>query len=271
MADLLAVKQLSFAYTAERVIDDVSFSMAEGEVVGLLGPNGSGKSTLIRLLGGLLRSRGAVFWYGRDIRDWPRTELARRIAYMPQSPTIDPAHTVMECLRLGRIPYLGLFGMESAADLQAITQAAETLGLTGWMNRRIGTLSGGQQQRVMLGKCMVQRPSVLLLDEPGTFLDLKHQAELITLLKQLARERRLTVLIAMHDLNLALACADRVILLNLGRIAADGPPDVAITEALLSSVYGIAMRRIDLPGGRPLFIPEQFTGNIASDQPHPLP
>jgi iron complex transport system ATP-binding protein len=238
----------------------VSVSLRTGETVALLGPNGSGKSTLLRvLLGQLAADAGNVRWEGRDVAAWPHRALARRVAYLPQSPTAEPDHTVLDVLRLGRAPYWGAFGLESPRDAQVVADVAAALDLSDLLGRPMDRLSGGQRQRVFLGRCLAQEPAALLLDEPTTFLDLRHQVELLRRLKRLAREESVGVLMASHDLNLAAAMSDRLVLLDGGAVAAEGPPREVLREDVLSRVYGVRMRRVDDARGAAAVVPELET------------
>ncbi|HET6248912.1 MAG TPA: ABC transporter ATP-binding protein [Tepidisphaeraceae bacterium] len=245
---LLSCNNLCFAYADTPVLAGLSFSLREGEVVALLGPNGSGKSTLLRCLLGQLAATGDIAWDGRPLSQWIRRELARRIAYLAQAVTPNPAQTVLDVLRMGRTPYLQAFGVESAHDMDVVREIAGSLDLSPLINRRIDELSGGQRQRVFLGRCLVQEPAVLLLDEPSTYLDLKHQVELGSLLRTLARQKKLAILMASHDLNLAGQIADRLIVLSQGRIAADGVARDVLRPDLLQSVYGVPMEAFESAG-----------------------
>jgi iron complex transport system ATP-binding protein len=250
---LLRAEHLSFAFSPDRpVLRDVSLSLTGGEMVALLGPNGSGKSTLIRAVLGHLPTDGAVRWLDRDARQWPPRELAKVAAYLPQSPADDAGYTVGEILRLGRSPYWGAFGVESPEDEKVVRDVARQLSLEDLLARPVHQLSGGQRQRVFIGRCLVQQPKALLLDEPSTFLDLKHQIDLCRLLKSLTRGLNLAVLMASHDLNLASSFADRAILLSEGTVAADAAPGDVLRPKLLSKVYGLAMERIDREGRAPV-------------------
>ena len=262
---LLEARDVHFAYDARQagslhhngVLRGVSLSLGSGEVVALLGPNGSGKSTLLRvLLGQLPADAGTVRWEGRDVASWPRRELARRVAYLPQSPTAEVDQSVVDVLRLGRSPYWGAFGLESARDAEVVAEVARTLDLSDLLDRPMDRLSGGQRQRVFVGRCLAQEPAALLLDEPTTFLDLRHQVELLQRLRGLARERSVAVLLASHDLNLAAALADRAVLLDQGIVAAEGPPGDVLREDVLSRVYGVRMRRVEGAGERAIVVPE---------------
>jgi iron complex transport system ATP-binding protein len=244
---LLAATNLAFAYGARRVLRDVSISLDRGEVVALIGPNGSGKSTLIRALLGHLPATGDIAWDGRPLASWPRRELAQTVAYLPQAPAYDVDQTVLDALRLGRSPYLKSFGIESADDVRVVHEVAAQLQLTDLLARYMDELSGGQRQRVFVGRCLVQQPAALLLDEPNTFLDLKHQAELVKLAHELARGRNMAVLLALHDLNLAAAVADRLVLLRDGAVVVAGLPAEVLRAEVLSTTFETPMRVLEGP------------------------
>jgi iron complex transport system ATP-binding protein len=245
---LLDVANLTFAYGQAPVLRDIRLQLSEGEVVALIGPNGSGKSTLIKSVIGFLRTPGDIRWDNKALHDWPRRELARFVAYLAQSPQYEPGQTVLDVLRLGRAPYWQLFGIESSGDSEVVSQIAQRLALTDILHRPLDQISGGQRQLVFVGRALVQEPRAILLDEPNTFLDLKHQVELMSLLRQLARERNVAVLMASHDLNLAAAHADRLILLDRGEIAGAGAANDVLLPDVLSRVYGVRMDRIERDG-----------------------
>ena len=258
-ATLLEAEGVTFAYGGDGrvVLRGVGMSLAAGEVVALLGPNGSGKSTLLRvLLGQLAAGEGAVRWRGRPVGEWPRRKLASVVAFLPQTPTYEAGQSVLDVLRLGRAPYWGAFGLESSEDERVVGEVARSLGLGELLGRAMEELSGGQRQRVFVGRCLAQQPSALLLDEPSTFLDLRHQVELLQLLRQLARERSVGVLMASHDLNVAAALADRLVLLDNGTVTGEGPPARVLDPQLLGRVYGVAMERVERGAGKvPLVVP----------------
>lgn len=254
-SELLRASDLRFAYGAQNAIDGVSLSVSAGEVVGLLGPNGSGKSTLIKLLlGSLPPAAGQVWWEGRPLSGWSRRQLARIVAYLPQAPVADPEQRVLDVLRLGRTPYLGTFGVETRRDLEVVQRVAASLDLTNLLHRPMDELSGGQRQRVFIGRCLAQEPRALLLDEPNTYLDLRHQVELCQWLVRLARQEQIAVVMALHDLSLAANFADRLLLLQSGKPIATGTPDEVLRPEVLTRVYGIPLDRLD-HAGRPLIVP----------------
>ena len=212
-------------------------------------PNGSGKTTLIKCLLGDLSGSGSIQWFGRELHLWRRRELARKVAYLPQSAAYQESQSVSEVICLGRAPYWGAFGLESAGDVHVVARVAAQLGLGDLLDRRMDELSGGQRQRVFLGRCLAQEPQALLLDEPGTYLDLRHQVELCNHLRALARTKGIGVLMAMHDLNLAAAYADRVILLDQGGVAAQGNPDKVLRPENSLTGLRISHRQAGSRGG----------------------
>jgi len=253
--NLLHAANLSFMYDARPALSGVSIDLRPGELVALLGPNASGKSTLIKCLLGHLRPAGEILWNDRLIRSWKPRELAGVIAYLPQSPSFDPDHTVADVLRLGRAPYLGTLGIESQHDMEIVRRVAATLELTDLLTRPLDALSGGQRQRVFIGRCLVQEPRALLLDEPSTYLDLKHQIDLLSLLQKLTREQNLAVLMASHDLNLAGLFANRLVLLDKGKVVVDGSAEDVLSPERIERVYGVTMERVILADGRSALIP----------------
>jgi ABC-type cobalamin/Fe3+-siderophores transport system ATPase subunit len=253
MNEVLKAKGVQFAYTQTPVLRDVSLALRPGEVMALIGPNGSGKSTLIKVLCGHLRSEGEIVIQDQPLGRWRRRMLARTIAYLPQSPTYDPASRVSDVLRLGRACYWGAFGVENEHDLAAVEEVARRLELHDLLERRMDELSGGQRQRVFIGRCLAQEPAILFLDEPNTYLDLKHQVDLLVLLRKLAHEHSLAVLMASHDLNLAGAFADELVLLADGRVMARGTAEQVLKGELISRAYGLEMVELNVPGHSLLF------------------
>jgi iron complex transport system ATP-binding protein len=241
MSSLLKTHHLSFAYGQRLVLSDVEMALAAGEVVALLGH---------------LRPRdGEVIWDNKPLRRWGRRELARAVAYLPQSPAWVPGQSVADVLRLGRAPYWGAFGVESAADVAIVRRIAQMLLLDELLDRPIDELSGGQRQRVFVGRALAQEPRAMLLDEPNTFLDLRHQVDLAALLRTLSRESNVAVLMASHDLNLAGMFADRLVLLEQGKVAAAGTPAEVLQPELLTRVYGVPIDRITAAPDRPVVLP----------------
>lgn len=239
MNPALRLVDLAFRYGASTVLDRISLELPRGALAGLVGPNGVGKSTLLRLCSGALRPwRGRVELDGRDLARYAPRERARRVAVVPQSLAIPFSFTAREFVALGRTPYLSQLRGERAEDRQAIDRALDLTETASFAERNILEISGGERQRVILALALAQEPEVLLLDEPTANLDVAHQLALLRLIRRLNREQNLTVLAAIHDLNLAALFLDRLILLGGGKVVADGPPSAVLTPGHVQSVFG---------------------------------
>ncbi|MBO0778499.1 MAG: ABC transporter ATP-binding protein [Ktedonobacteraceae bacterium] len=240
---LLEAQHICFGYTAQPLLYDLSLRVRSGEMIGLLGPNGSGKSTLLRLLSGALQpQQGRILLTERTLRQWGRRGVARRIAVVPQELHVPYAFTVEHLVSLGRMPFLHtFFGSLDGQDEAIMHDAMEATGITDLASRVFHELSGGERQRVMIAMALAQQPLLLLLDEPTSHLDIKYQIETLELVQQLNRERGVTIVAAMHDLNLAARYFPRLLLFQRG-IVADGGPTEVLEPALLSRVYGIDVR-----------------------------
>ncbi len=212
--------------------------MRAAEFTTIVGPNGAGKSTLLSILSGLRGGYiGSCQFGGIEIRNWPRRALARDLAFVPQSLRLDFPFRAEEIVTMGRTPH-GDGWFETDEDLAAIDRAMTETDTQVFRGRDFRSLSGGERQRVVLASALAQEPRVLLLDEPTTFLDLKHQIAMYRLLRDLARNGLMVVAVT-HDLNLAATFGDRVIALDQGRVAADGSPRDVVTEETLRSVFGV--------------------------------
>jgi iron complex transport system ATP-binding protein len=238
------------------VVDRIDASVAEGEWLALIGPNGAGKTTVLRAIARLLPFSGSISLGGRSIRDLPRGELARLIAVVPQEPSTPPWMTVAEYVLLGRTPHLGALAKEGRRDREAAAQALARLDLLEFRGRRLGTLSGGEKQRAVVARALAQEAKIVLLDEPTAALDIGHQQQAFDLLDALRAESGLTLVAAMHDLTLAAQYADRMVLLDSGRVAADGTPRDVLTEELIASHYGASIDIVPV-GGRIAVIPRR--------------
>lgn len=234
----LALDNVSFSYSNGLVLQDVSLAVARGEMTALLGPNGSGKTTLIKIAAGVLRPRrGRVMLGQADLRRLGRKASARRIAVVPQQFHLPFAFTVAEVAMLGRTPFLKPFSEEKQQDREAVQSALEMAGAASLAGRYFNEISGGERQKVVLAMALAQQPEVLLLDEPTAHLDINHQVEILTLLQRLNREQSITIVAAMHDLNLASLYFRRLVLLKDGRIVAGGPPVDVLTPDLIKEVF----------------------------------
>jgi iron complex transport system ATP-binding protein len=240
---LLKTHQAGLSIDGAVLLENVSTAFYPGEVVGLIGPNGAGKSTLLRLLGGLWRaSSGSVEMNGRPLGSYSARDLARLIAHVPQSTALDFAFTVREVVLMGRTPHLGRFQLEGIEDRLVAEEAMRAMVVQALADRFINTLSGGERQRVFVARALAQQPHVLLLDEPTANLDVRFQLDLLEKVSDLAHEKSLTVLAAIHDLDLAAHFCDRLVLLHQGRVLADGQPDMVLTADYLAEAFGVAAR-----------------------------
>jgi iron complex transport system ATP-binding protein len=241
----LALEHLTVEVGGRTLVNDVSIHVAEGEWLSLLGPNGAGKTTLLRAAAGLVRARGRVTLLGRNVTSLPRREVARLVALVPQVPVLPTGLSVAEYVLLGRTPHVGVFSREGAADRAAGAEALARLELGDVATRPLGSLSGGELQRVVIARALAQAAPILLLDEPTTALDIGHQQQALELVERLRREEGLTVVAAMHDLTLAAQYGDRVVLVDRGRVVADGAARDVLTAARVESLYGASVRIVD--------------------------
>ncbi len=230
------------------VVDGVDADVAAGEWVALIGPNGAGKTTLLRAVARLVRFSGTIQLDGRSTDELSRAELARELAVVPQEPSIPPWMTVAEYVLLGRTPHLGPLAKEGRRDRRAAAAALERLDLLALRERRLDTLSGGERQRAVVARALAQEARVVLLDEPTTALDIGHQQHALDLLDTLRAESELTLVAAMHDLTLAAQYADRVVLLDQGRVVGDGAPADVLTEDRLAHHFNASVRVLDVDG-----------------------
>jgi len=255
---MLGIQSLTAGYGARTVLTDISLSVAKGEVMALIGPNGSGKTTLIRAVSGVLDLRaGQVLVDGKDVKHLSPAQRATRMAVMPQARNLPESFTVYQTVLLGRTPYLSWLGHPGEKDFARLEWALERTDTKMLADRLIGELSGGEQQRVLLARALAQDTPILLMDEPTTHLDINHQARLLNLVQELAREQNLAILMALHDLNLVALYADRVALLVNGSVAALGNPKEVLTPDTLALAYGIHLKVITHPEyGTPLVLPD---------------
>ncbi|NEA89924.1 ABC transporter ATP-binding protein [Streptomyces sp. SID7958] len=256
----LAADRVSRALDGRLIVDGVSLTPRPGSVTGVLGPNGSGKSTLLRLLSGVLApASGIVTLDGRPLGDWGRRAVARRVAVVEQHSDTLVELTVLDVVRLGRIPHRRAWTPATAADEEAVRSALERTGLTGRADQPWHTLSGGERQRVQIARALAQEPRELLLDEPTNHLDIQHQLDLLKLIVELP----VTSVVALHDLNLAAMYCDQVVVLRGGRVVAAGTPGDTLTEPLIADVYGVRTEVTRSgPGDRPHI---RFLGTVAAN------
>jgi iron complex transport system ATP-binding protein len=243
----LVVSGVTVRVGSATLVDDAGFTAPAGSLTALLGPNGAGKSTLLRAVAGVERpASGSVEFEGDDLLALPRRERARRLALVEQEAGTELPLTVRSVVGLGRTPHESVLGGRDPAAAAAIEHAMQTAGVAGFATREFTSLSGGERQRVMLARVLAQQPRILLLDEPTNHLDIAAQLEVLDLLCSLAAAGT-TVVAALHDLTLAAAHADTVVVMSHGRVVASGPTAKTLTPKLVREVYGVEARWIDNP------------------------
>jgi len=249
----IVIEDVHFSYSARPVLRGVTAHIARGEVLGLLGPNGAGKSTLLRCMDRVLTlTQGVILVDGRKVANIPLRELAKLVTHVPQDAARAFPHCVFELVLLGRRAKMGLRPREQ--DLEAVRESLRWFNLEELAWRNVNELSGGERQRVMLAWALAAEPRVLLLDEPTSSLDLRYQLGVLATLRELARHRQITTVMAMHDINLAARFCDRLILLKSGVVHAMGSPVQVLTPENIREVYSVDAV-VRLHGGTPYVIP----------------
>lgn len=253
----LEARDVTLGYGRKAVLQGLSLAVLDGRVTAIIGPNACGKSTLLRALARLRRpDRGAVLLDGRAIGELPTREVARRLGLLPQSPIAPEGITVADLVARGRSPHQGTFRQWSLADEAAVDAALEATGTAGLAGARVEELSGGQRQRAWIAMALAQETNLLLLDEPTTFLDLRHQIEVLAMVRRLNRTSGRTVVMVLHDIGLACRYADHLVLMRDGRVLAEGAPAAVVTPDSILAAFDLAARVIPDPEtGTPLVIP----------------
>jgi iron complex transport system ATP-binding protein len=265
LEEYLSLRGVTASYGAapEARLVAVDLALGPGEVVCLLGPNGAGKTTLVRVASGLLgTTHGGVTFLGAPMASRSRAEIARALAVVQQIEEPAVGFTVREVVAMGRAPHQGAWMRTSEADARIVDDALARCDLTSLASRPAAALSGGEQKRVAVARALAQQPRVLLLDEPGAFLDVRHQLDLYDLLASEAKEKGIACLVVMHDLNIAAQYADRVVLMKAGRVVASGPVADVMTYATLKETFDADLYcgLNDLNGSR-FFLPMRKKGN----------
>ena len=253
----LRAESLTLGYDGRVVIDGLNLEIPGGRITSIVGPNASGKSTLLRGLARLIRPEsGRVTLDERDIRSYGAREFARRVAVLPQQPVSPDGVLVAELVARGRHPHRGWFGGRSSDDDRIVAEVLEATGTAELAGRAVSELSGGQRQRVWIAMALAQRADIVLLDEPTSFLDASHQLELLDLLTDSNREHGTTVVMVLHELNLAARYADHLVVVDGGRIVAQGEPADVMTAETVGDAFGLeCVVTFDPVAGSPLVVP----------------
>lgn len=240
---MLTLEDISFTYDRKESsfsLHDINLIIESGEFVTILGPNGSGKSTLLNLiLGDLKANSGKILFEHKRYSEYSRKEIAKRISFVPQKYYSVYPFSIYEIVAMGRTPYLNFSGFENEEDHIKINKALELVGITHLKNKSINSVSGGEAQRAFIARALVQEPDLILLDEPNAHLDLEHQISIFDLLKSLNIEKKLTILMVSHDLNLSGCYSERMIFMKEGRIYLDDKKSVALTEENIFAVFNV--------------------------------
>ena len=241
---IIELKNLSIGYGNKSVLQDVNAKINKGEIVGIIGCNGAGKSTLLKTIRGLLpKQSGEILYFGRKVESFSEKELAREVAYLQQNVEVGFGYTAKDIVLAGRYPYMKWWKGESISDEELALKCMEYTGTKELAERPVNEVSGGQKQRILLAKVLAQQTPILFLDEPTTGLDMVYQEEIFRFSKALA-EMGKTILMVVHELNLAAKYCSRIILLGEGTVIADGRPDNVFTEKILSKAYNAPVRVI---------------------------
>lgn len=253
----LEIRSLHLGYRDREVISDLTLLVPPGEITVIVGANACGKSTLLRSMSRLLAPRGGtVLLDGRAVHDMPAKQLAQQLGLLPQSPIAPEGITVFDLVSRGRHPHQRMFARWSHADDEAVASALLATGIHDLAERPVDELSGGQRQRVWIAMALAQETDLLLLDEPTTFLDVSHQVEVLDLLTDLNRRRGTTIVMVLHDLNLAARYADHLVAIAQGTVHAFGTPEEVLTAGCVRAIFGLESRIIEDPvSGRPLMLP----------------
>lgn len=253
----LIAEDLLAGYGTRAVLQGLNLELPPAKITAIVGANACGKSTLLRCLSRLLvPDRGQVLLDGKPVHRLPPREVARVIGLLPQSPLAPDGITVVDLVSRGRHPHQGLFARWSPEDDKAVAAALEATGTTNLADRDVDELSGGQRQRVWIALALAQQTDILLLDEPTTFLDISHQIEVLDLLTDLNHARGTTIVMVLHDLNLAARYADFLVSIVDGQVHSSGPPDTVLTEKMVQEVFGLKSLIITDPtSGKPVMLP----------------
>jgi len=238
---MISVRNLSFNYKSKKVLENINFDVQKGAFLGLLGENGAGKSTMLKIISKILKpDKGEILIAGKGINSYFLKEIAKIIAFVGQgeSYSSNQPFTVSEIVLMGRIPHLSRFQRESKKDIEIANDAMQLTNLLKFKSKFINELSGGERQRVIIARALAQEPKILLLDEPVSNLDIRYQIEILNLIKNLSRNG-ITVVCVIHDLNLAAMFCDTLLLLNKGKILANGMPEEVLTAENIKIAYGI--------------------------------
>ena len=255
MSNIIEIKDLVVSINKKEIVHGVSFAVPEGKITAIIGPNGCGKSTTLKAISRNLAYKGSVTFKGKDVSKFSRKEFARALAILTQSPQAPTDLTVFDLVNMGRFPYHSFLGGTTPEDTEAVRWALEQTNMTSMKHRLLVTLSGGERQRAWIAMALAQRPEVLFLDEPTTYLDICHQLEVMQLLARLNKELGLTVVMVVHELNHAIQYADEVVVVKAGSLVTTGAPKEIIKPKLLAEVFNVQADEFECSNGLKALVP----------------
>jgi len=254
---LIKTTNLSFAYDRESVLKNISISINSGEILGVIGPNGSGKSTLLKALAGINKCNSkCIFYKNEDIDSMKKKEIASLVSWIPQENPMVFAFNVIDVVLMGRHPYMSPLSFENDEDYKIAHDAMGKTDTSHFAQRLFNNLSSGERQRVLIASAIAQEPEIMLLDEPTSALDIKYQLQILMILKHLNELKKMSIVLALHDLHLASRFCKRLLLINNGEIIADGSPANVIKKDLLEKVYGVKINIFSKDDGSFIVTPE---------------
>ncbi|TDW32906.1 iron complex transport system ATP-binding protein [Rhizobium azibense] len=262
----LSCSQLSVFYGRRKALDGFRLSLNKGEIRALIGPNGSGKSTALQAMAGLIDpAEGHAAIEDVPVASMSRRAIARKLAFLPQQPSAPDEMTIAQLVRQGRFAHVGLFRSYSRKDEAAVEWALESTGLTSLADRTLQQLSGGERQRAWISAALAQEAGILLLDEPTSFLDIGYQVEVLDLVHRLSRERGVTIVMAIHDINQAIAVSDRISLLEKGELRFDGEPRALAQSGLIEKTFRVKGRFVEVAPNKPPHFDVELTRLLRPD------
>ncbi|MDF2565325.1 MAG: Iron-chelate-transporting ATPase [Massilibacillus sp.] len=257
---IISTKNITVILNHKEILKDISMSIAEGKRTVILGPNGSGKSTLLKALAGLLKcSAGSIYFDKQELQRVSKHQLAKQMAILPQGAEAPKDLTVSDLVDYGRFPHRKWWGKAPKDDKECVIWALKQTGMDQFKNRLVSTLSGGERQRAWIAMALAQKPKVLLLDEPTTYLDIAHQLEVMNIVSKLNYDSGISVVMVLHDINHAMQFADEIVILKDGEVFAKGEPEKVITVDLLEKVFGVSADVFINREGRTILVPTTFS------------
>ena len=253
---ILSGEHMTVAIGDKVILHDITVQIPQGKRTAIIGPNGSGKSTLLKALAGLIKCKaGKVCFEGEAVEKLGRRNLAQKLAILPQSPQVPADLTVKDLVEYGRFPHRNWWSKITADEKDTVEWAMQQTGIFALRNRLVNTLSGGERQRTWIAMALAQKPDLLMLDEPTTYLDISHQLEVMNIITELNRKNGISIMMVLHDINHAMQFADEIIIVEAGKIVGQGTPEESIDVNMLERVFGVTAEVFKNQAGKSIFIP----------------